>query len=222
MKLKPLLLPALISLLVGCGSDNDSANNNQPPPQPKPPTTEPPISSPNPQPGELLEPGANGDIRQFGGATRLKQERTQALKNSLSDETVKNIILFIGDGTSDSEITSARNYAEGAAGFFKVLDVLPFTGSYTTYALDKSGAIDYVTDSAASATAWASGVKTYNNALGVDIYQKQHATILELAKKAGFATGNVTTTELQDATPAALVSHISSRKCYGPNETSKR
>lgn len=92
MKLKPLLLPALISLLVGCGSDNDSANNNQPSPQPKPPTTEPPISSPNPQPGELLEPGANGDIRQFGGATRLKQERTQALKNSLSDKTVK--ILF--------------------------------------------------------------------------------------------------------------------------------
>lgn len=222
MKLKPLLLPALISLLVGCGSDNDSANNNQPTPQPKPPTTDPPISSPNPQPGELLEPGANGDIRQLGGATRLKQERTQALKNSLSDKTVKNIILFIGDGTSDSEITSARNYAEGAAGYFKGLDVLPFTGSYTTYALDKNGTIDYVTDSAASATAWASGVKTYNNALGVDIYQKPHATILELAKKAGFATGNVTTTELQDATPAALVSHISSRKCYGPNETSKR
>lgn len=79
-----------------------------------------------------------------------------------------------------------------------------------------------MTDSAASATAWASGIKTYNNALGLDIRGNHHATLLELAKKAGFATGNVTTTELQDATPSALVSHISARKCYGPNETTKR
>ncbi|UUM26691.1 alkaline phosphatase [Acinetobacter colistiniresistens] len=220
MKFKLLLLPAVISLLVACGNDHDSSSKQpQPTPQP-PPTTELPTPSPNTQLGELLEAGASGDIRQFGGATRLKKERTQAVKDSLSDKTVKNIILFIGDGTSDSEITAARNYAEGAAGYFKGLDVLPFTGSYTTYALDKNGNIDYVTDSAASATAWASGIKTYNNALGLDIYKKHHATILELAKKAGFATGNVTTTELQDATPAALVAHISSRKCYGPNETS--
>ncbi len=218
MKLKPLLLPALISLLAACGNDNDSSGTSVQP-KPQPPTTPPPVTSPNPQPGGLLEPGAKGDIREFGGATRLKQERTQALKDSLSDKNVKNIILFIGDGTSDSEITAARNYAEGAAGYFKGLDVLPFTGSYTTYALDKNGGIDYVTDSAASATAWSSGIKTYNNALGLDIYQKHHATLLELAKKAGFATGNVTTTELQDATPAAQVAHISTRKCYGPNET---
>ena len=95
------------------------------------------------------------------------------------------------------------------------------TGQYTHYALDKeTGKPDYVTDSAASATAWSTGVKTYNGALGVDIHEKDHTTILEMAKAAGLATGNVSTAELQDATPAALVSHVTSRKCYGPSLTS--
>ncbi|WP_204313811.1 alkaline phosphatase, partial [Raoultella planticola] len=86
------------------------------------------------------------------------------------------------------------------------------------YALNKkTGKPDYVTDSAASATAWSTGVKTYNGALGVDIHEKDHPTILEMAKAAGLATGNVSTAELQDATPAALVAHVTSRKCYGPS-----
>ncbi len=97
------------------------------------------------------------------------------------------------------------------------------TGQYTHYALDKkTGKPDYVTDSAASATAWTTGVKTYNGALGVDIHEKDHATILEMAKAAGLATGNVSTAELQDATPAALVAHVTSRKCYGPSVTAEK
>ncbi len=79
-----------------------------------------------------------------------------------------------------------------------------------------------MTDSAASATAWTTGVKTYNGALGVDIHENSHQTILELAKAAGLATGNVSTAELQDATPAALVAHVTSRKCYGPTVTSEK
>ncbi len=42
-----------------------------------------------------------------------------------------------------------------------------------------------------------------------------------MAKAAGLATGNVSTAELQDATPAALVAHVTSRKCYGPGATSE-
>lgn len=100
---------------------------------------------------------------------------------------------------------------------------MPLTGQYTHYALDKkTGKPDYVTDSAASATAWTTGVKTYNGALGVDIHENPHTTILEMAKAAGLATGNVSTAELQDATPAALVSHVTSRKCYGPSVTSEK
>lgn len=164
---------------------------------------------------------AQGDITTPGGARRLAGDQTAALRDSLSNKPAKNIILLIGDGMGDSEITAARNYAQGAGGFFKGIDALPLTGQYTHYALDKeTGKPDYVTDSAASATAWSTGVKTYNGALGVDIHEKDHTTILEMAKAAGLATGNVSTAELQDATPAALVSHVTSRKCYGPSLTS--
>lgn len=91
--------------------------------------------------------------------------------------------MLIGDGMGDSEITAARNYAEGAGGFFKGIDALPLTGQYTHYALDKkTHKPDYVTDSAASATAWATGVKSYNGAIGVDVTGKAHPTLLELAK----------------------------------------
>ncbi|HEY4467072.1 MAG TPA: alkaline phosphatase [Klebsiella sp.] len=166
---------------------------------------------------------AQGDITTPGGARRLSGDQTEALRASLINKPAKNIILLIGDGMGDSEITAARNYAEGAGGFFKGIDALPLTGQYTHYSLDKkTGKPDYVTDSAASATAWATGVKSYNGALGVDIHEKDHQTILELAKAAGLATGNVSTAELQDATPAALVAHVTSRKCYGPSVTSEK
>ncbi|MDF7758576.1 alkaline phosphatase [Kosakonia cowanii] len=166
---------------------------------------------------------AHGDISAPGGARRLTGDQTAALRDSLNDKPAKNIILLIGDGMGDSEITAARNYAEGAGGFFKGIDALPLTGQYTHYSLDKkSGKPDYVTDSAASATAWSTGVKTYNGALGVDIHDKDHMTILEMAKAAGLATGDVSTAELQDATPAALVSHVISRRCYGPTVTREK
>lgn len=165
---------------------------------------------------------AQGDVTQFGGARRLTEEQTAALRASLSDKQVKNVILLIGDGMGDSEITAARNYANGAGGFFAGIDALPLTGQYTHYALDKkTGKPDYVTDSAASATAWSSGVKTYNGALGVDIHEQPHTTLMQLAKAAGKGTGNVSTAELQDATPAAMMAHVTARKCYGPEATSK-
>ncbi|GBU14289.1 bacterial alkaline phosphatase [Enterobacterales bacterium] len=171
----------------------------------------------------LTSRAAIGDITEQGGARRLSSDQTEALKASLSNKTVKNVILLIGDGMGDSEITSARNYAEGAGGYFKGIDALPLTGQYTHYSLDKkTHKPNYVTDSAASATAWSTGVKSYNGALGVDVNGKDHATLLELAKAAGFATGNVSTAELQDATPAAQISHVTSRKCYGPEETSEK
>lgn len=60
---------------------------------------------------------AQGDITTPGGARRLTTDQTAALRDSLNDKPAKNIILLIGDGMGDSEITAARNYAEGAGGF---------------------------------------------------------------------------------------------------------
>ncbi|WP_387691708.1 alkaline phosphatase [Photorhabdus sp. RM71S] len=165
---------------------------------------------------------SRGDITKFGGARRFTQEQTTALRDSLDNKKVKNVILFIGDGMGDSAITLARNYAEGAGGFFKGIDAMPLVGQYTHYSLNKdTKKPNYVSDSASSATAWATGVKTYNGALSIDVFNQPHQTLLELAKKNKKATGNVTTAEVQDATSAALYAHVTQRECYGPTETSE-
>ncbi|WP_368112519.1 alkaline phosphatase, partial [Bifidobacterium adolescentis] len=115
-------------------------------------------------------------------------------------------------------------------------DVQAGTGQYTTFSVGNGskdsavgkdddgklvanpnpGKLTPVTDSSASGSAWATGTKTYNNAVDVDIYGNPQLNLFELAKAAGKATGNVTTAEIQDATPAVLESHSTERGCYGP------
>ena len=156
-----------------------------------------------------LQRSAKGDITQPGGARRIAGDDTAMLQSVISDGEVKNVILFIGDGMGDSEITIARNYAEGAGGFFKGIDALPMTGQYTHYSLDKAtGKPDYVTDSAASGTAWATGVKTYNGAIGVDIHGAAARVAAGARQGRGLGTGDITTAEIQDATPAVLIAHV--------------
>ncbi len=169
-----------------------------------------------------LSRAARGDVRLPGGARRLPGDMRETYRKLSAEGEVRNVILLIGDGMGDSEITLARNYAEGAGGYFKGIDALPFTGQYTHYSLDReTGKPNYVTDSAASATAWASGVKSYNGAIGVDIEGKPHRTLLERAKAAGLANGDVSTAEIQDATPGAQIAHVVQRKCFAPTVTSK-
>lgn len=173
------------------------------------------------QTGLDISRAAHGDPGEPGGARRLSGDMTAAYRALMNDGEVRNVILLIGDGMGDSEITIARNYAEGAGGYLKGIDALPVTGQYTHYSLDReTGKPDYVTDSAASATAWATGVKSYNGAIGVDIRGAAHPSLIELAKRAGLATGDVSTAEIQDATPAAQIAHITDRDCKGPEETS--
>ncbi len=170
----------------------------------------------------LLDRGHKGEIAVHGGARRLTGDITEAFAAEIKGGKAKNVILLIGDGMGDSEITIARNVALGAGGAFKGLDALPVTGQYTHYALTKDGKPDYVTDSAASGTAWATGTKTYNGAISVDIHGAPQVTLLQLAKKAGLATGNVSTAEIQDATPAVQVAHVTGRKCYDPSSTAEK
>ncbi|GLW32777.1 alkaline phosphatase [Actinoplanes regularis] len=145
------------------------------------------------------------------------QDRTWAAERAIQGGTARNVILLIGDGMGDSEITIARNYQVGANGRL-AMDTFPLTGAYTTYAVQKENPSlpEYVTDSAASGTGWATGDKTYNGAISVLPDGKPVPSILELAKKAGYRTGDVTTAELQDATPAVLGSHVVDRGCKGP------
>ena len=154
----------------------------------------------------------------------------QRIANTPATGKAKNVILFIGDGMGDSEITIARDYLYGPGGSFEGLDKIgqpgatsakeTGTGQYTTYATgDGSGRrnqVTAVTDSAASGSGWATGTKTYNNAVSVDNSFNPQMNLIELAKAKGLATGNVTTAEIQDATPAVLESHSTQRSCYGP------
>ena len=148
-------------------------------------------------------------------------DNSAAAAAAIDGGQARSVILLIGDGMGDSEITIARNYQVGASGRLW-MDRLPLTGAYTTYAVKQGQPVtpDYVTDSAASGTGWATGSKSYNGAISVDAFGTPLPTVLEKAKAAGYATGNVTTAELQDATPAVLGSHVTSRDCKGPDTVS--
>jgi alkaline phosphatase len=71
-----------------------------------------------------------------------------------------------------------------------------------------------VIDSAASATAYAIGMPTFNGAIGMGPDSIAHETVLEAAKKVGLATGLVTTTSITDATPAAFAAHVPDRTLH--------
>ena len=196
---------ALIGITAGCGS-NDPA------------TVDGKTAS-----GVRIDRDAVGKLNENGGARRLSDDQTRAITDSIQRSGARNGILIIGDGAANQEYTMARNYQWGAGGRIPGLDDLPLTGEYTTYSLDKkTGKPDYTTDSAAAGSAWATGTKTYNGAVSVDLQGRAQRTILEIAKANGLATGNVTTSELQDATPAVQVAHVTNRKCYGPNETAQK
>ena len=150
------------------------------------------------------------------------RDRLQLVQQAINAGRAKNVILLIGDGMGDSEITIARNYTVGAGGRL-ALDTLPLTGAMTTYSVleTKPDKPDYTPESASTATAWSTGYKTadgrISTAPGTD---EELTTILELAQAAGYRTGNVTTAELTDATPATPMAHVNSRRCQGPADMS--
>ncbi|GGX41309.1 alkaline phosphatase [Streptomyces noursei] len=151
------------------------------------------------------------------GASDTVQQAQHAIKGGKA----KNVILLIGDGMGDSEITLARDYVVGAGGRLN-MDGFPLTGAYTTYAVHADGTPDYVTDSAASGSGWATGRKTVNGRISkTPDTDKAVPTILELAQRGGYATGSVTTAELTDATPAVLAAHATDRSCQGPGDMAK-
>lgn len=98
-----------------------------------------------------------------------------------------------------------RLAAVGANGKL-AMDDMPAVGRVHT-----SSGNSFVTDSAAAATAMASGVKSYNGAIGVNMKGKPVQTVLEKAKLAGKTTGLVTTSQVTDATPAAFGAHVKDR-----------
>ncbi|MDF0584456.1 alkaline phosphatase [Bradyrhizobium yuanmingense] len=133
----------------------------------------------------------------------------------------KNVILFIGDGMSPAHRVAARilskGISEGKSRGKLAIDDMPHMALVAT-----AGSDSIITDSANSASAYATGHKSAVNALGV--YADRSAsplddpkveTITSLAKRRlGMAIGVVTNTEIEDATPAAMVAHTRRRAAY--------
>jgi alkaline phosphatase len=133
----------------------------------------------------------------------------------------RNVILFIGDGMGVSTVTAARIYAGQERGldgesYDLTMDTAPHSAFSRTYSHDYQ-----VSDSAATATALLTGVKTHSGVVSVSSSvplgdcgaQQGHSvtTLFEAAEAAGLATGIVTTARLTHATPAAAYAHSAHR-----------
>jgi alkaline phosphatase len=125
----------------------------------------------------------------------------------------KNIIMVVGDGMGPAYTSAYRYFKDNpqtptieATVFDDIL-----VGRASTYPAPVSG---FVTDSAASGTALATGHKSYNGAIGVDANEKPQQSVLEFAKSIGKSTGLVVTSQINHATPASYAAHVKQRKMY--------
>ena len=119
----------------------------------------------------------------------------------------RSIIFVNGDGMAAAQREAGRLAVVGLDGRLE-MDSLPVAGLLTTDSRDPDS---LVTDSAAAATAWATGQKTYNGAISVDLDRRPLPILGVQARAAGKATGLVTTAQVTDASPAAFFSHTADR-----------
>jgi len=124
---------------------------------------------------------------------------------SSENKTPKNIILLIGDGMGLSQVSASQFYNNETSNFdrFSIIGLIKTTAH---------GSL--ITDSAAAATALASGVKTYNGAIGVTKDSISVETIVEQISNRGIATGLIATSSITHATPASFYAHVKSRSMY--------
>jgi alkaline phosphatase len=133
-------------------------------------------------------------------STRNKQART------LPDQVpAKNVILMVGDGMGLTQISAGLYRNQNTLN----LERFPVIGLQKPYSSD-----NLITDSAAGATAFSIGKKTYNGAIGVTPDTARQYTILEEAEDRGLATGLVTTSTIVHATPASFIAHVPKRSMY--------
>lgn len=119
--------------------------------------------------------------------------------------TPQNVVLLIGDGMGLTQISSAI-YASSTRLALEKFPVIGFHKSYSSS--------DLITDSAAGATAFACGVKTFNSSIGLKKDSSKCFTILEEAEQRGLATGLIATSTLVHATPASFAAHQPNRIYY--------
>jgi len=130
-----------------------------------------------------------------------------------------NVILIIGDGMDDSQITIARNYLVGSRSKLLV-DKLPLRSAVQVLTVDEDNPQQplYVADSANSATSIATGAITSPGRIGTTAASdKDVINLVELVKQHSIKVGLVTTASITDATPASFYAHVNDRGCENPS-----
>ncbi len=117
----------------------------------------------------------------------------------------KNVILLIADGTGLSQISSAFYFKNTKPNYerFKHIGLIKTSSSR-----------EDITDSAAGATAFASGIKTFNGAVGVADDSTKVKTLVEIVSPQHIKTGVIATSSIQHATPASFYAHTINRGRY--------
>ena len=117
----------------------------------------------------------------------------------------KNVILLIADGTGLSQVSSAFYFKKTRPNYARFKSI----GLIKT-----SSAKEDITDSAAGATAFSSGEKTYNGAVGVAIDSTKLKTLVEIVSPQNVKTGLISISAIQHATPASFYAHVLNRGLY--------
>ncbi len=137
------------------------------------------------------------------GACNSPASDKTSINSEESYKQPRNIILLIGDGMGPVQLQVGMLSNKGELNISKATHA----GYMTT-----TSASDFITDSGAAGTALATGKKTYNGAIGVDENGESIPTILEMAKKSGYAVGVVATSSITHATPASFYAHQRHRR----------
>lgn len=128
------------------------------------------------------------------------------LQSAIAQEArPRNIVIMVGDGMGIAQVTAGRTLKGRLE-----LEQFRHIGLLLTHAYGS----DYITDSAAGATALSTGVSTRNGMIGMGPDSVARETVLERATKKGMKTGIVTSCSINHATPASFVAHVPSRQMY--------
>ncbi|KAL8735372.1 MAG: hypothetical protein Q9166_000917 [cf. Caloplaca sp. 2 TL-2023] len=122
----------------------------------------------------------------------------------------RNLIFMVSDGMGPTSLSLTRTFRQTATGL-PIDDVLVLDDHLIGTSRTRSTS-SLVTDSAAGATAFSCGKKSYNGAISVLPNRDPCGTVLEAAKRAGYKTGLVVTTRITDATPACFAAHVNHRE----------
>lgn len=138
------------------------------------------------------------------------QKQHQSPKHGDSDPSGKrNLIFMVSDGMGPTSLSLTRSFNQFQNGL-PWSDQLVIDQHLIGQSRTRSTS-SLITDSAAGATAFSCGLKSYNGAISVLPNHDPCGTVLEAAKKAGYMTGLVVTTRITDATPACFAAHVNMR-----------